>query len=66
MSVIQKDVLGLVRRCRYEISLDNQVTMLVEINKTLPAKNRIRLPSLITNDYVARALDVIEESYLAG
>lgn len=55
------DILQLVRKCRQETNLDNQVSMLKELNSRLGSR-RVVLNSLITNDYVSRVLDIIEES----
>jgi hypothetical protein len=55
------DISGLVRRCRNEPNLDRQVRILFEINRQLPSRQRLELPSLFTDDYVTRALDIIEE-----
>ena len=55
-----------IRECRYEMDVDKQISMLNEINSHLSGKKRIRLPSLMTNDYVARALDIIEELSFTG
>ena len=37
-----------------------RIKMLQELNNSLPAEQRIELPSLITNAYVRTALDKIE------
>ena len=54
---------SLIHKCRYqEKDVDRQIELLLQINSTLPKSIRLRFPSLITNDYVAKALDLIEES----
>jgi hypothetical protein len=59
---IKKESLGqLIVRCRYERNVDDQVSLLIKINANLPKRNRLRIPSLITDDYISRALDMIEE-----
>jgi hypothetical protein len=40
--------------------------MLKEINKSLPASEQLMIPSLITEDYVFRALEMIEERTTAS
>lgn len=35
--------------------------MLENINSRLPRSQKLKLPSLITNDYVHKALDMVEE-----
>lgn len=53
---------SLIRKCRYdETDVDRQAELLKQINAALPKSLRIKLPSLITDDYVARALDLIED-----
>ncbi len=56
-------VLTLISKCRYEENddVDRQIELLNQINSALPKRLRINLPSLITNDYVGKALDIIEE-----
>jgi hypothetical protein len=56
-------LLSLISKCRYEENddVDRQVELLNQINSTLPKTVRINLPSLITNDYIGKALDIIEE-----
>jgi hypothetical protein len=51
----------MIVRCRYERDIDKQIILLREINEKLPKPERLRLPSLMTDDYVSRALDTIEE-----
>ena len=55
-------LIGLVRECMYESSLDKQIDMLYKINDSLPPSLRLKIPSLLTNDYLGRALDMIEEN----
>lgn len=62
MAAINHDKLVyLVEMCRYENDLDTQVSILRDINNRLPKKMRIAIPSLVTDDYVLRSLDIIEE-----
>jgi hypothetical protein len=56
---------SLVQQCRYEIDVDKQFEILQRINALLPKSIRLRMPSLITDDYIHTALDKIEE-YLLG
>lgn len=58
-------ILLLIRRCRYEESnVDRRAELLRGINAALPQSIRIELPSLITNDYISKALDIIEDRLL--
>jgi hypothetical protein len=52
----------LISECRDEGNIDKQVEILREINSWLPESKRIALPSLITDDYVNRALDIAESA----
>ena len=57
---------SLIQRCRYEIDdVDKQFELLQKINSLLPKTIRLRMPSLITDDYIRTALDTIDE-YLLG
>jgi len=58
------NVLELIQQCRIEANLDIQINILYRINETLPDSVRIKFPSLLTNDYVSRALDIIEDKLL--
>jgi hypothetical protein len=51
----------MIMRCRYERNVDDQISLLIKINNKLPRTKRLRFPSLMTNDYVSKALDIIEE-----
>lgn len=56
---------SLIRKCRYENNnhndVDGRIELLQQINSSLPKSIRIKMPSLITDDYVDKALDIIEE-----
>ena len=57
---------SLIQQCRYEIDdVDKQFELLQKINSLLPKTIRLRMPSLITDDYIRTALDTIDE-YLFG
>jgi hypothetical protein len=51
----------MIRICRYCSDVDDKVMMLYTINAMLPISNRLEFPSLLTKDYVNKALDIIEE-----
>ena len=60
--VLSHQISSLIRKCRYdEEDVDVQAELLRQINAALPKSLRVQLPSLITNDYVAKALDIIED-----
>jgi hypothetical protein len=53
---------SLIQQCRYEIDdVDKQFELLQKINSLLPKTIRLRMPSLITDDYIRTALDTIDE-----
>jgi hypothetical protein len=56
---------SLIQQCRYEIDVDRQFELLQKINALLPKTGRLRMPSLITDDYIRTALDIIDD-YLLG
>ena len=53
-----------VSMIRNETNIDVQVELLEELNVLLPEENRLSVPSLITNDYIWRAVNIIEEKWL--
>ena len=56
---------SLIQQCRYEMDVDKQFELLQKINALLPKTIRLRMPSLITDDYIRTALDIIDD-YLLG
>jgi hypothetical protein len=55
---------SLIASCRYQNDVDKQIRILHAINSALPKPLRLQMPSLLTNDYVSRALDIIEDRIL--
>lgn len=53
-----------VSMIRNETNIDVQVELLEELNVLLPEECRLSMPSLITDDYVWRAVNIIEEKWL--
>ena len=54
----------LMQSCRDSKDIDKRVEMLERINRLLPKENMIKLPSFITNDYIDKALYLLEERLL--
>ena len=52
----------LVSDCYKEEDMDKRVQILYKINSILPERQRIKIPSLIANDYIDTALYKIEEN----
>ena len=46
------------------MDVDKQFELLLKINLLLPKSIKLRMPSLITDDYIRKALDRIEEYLL--
>jgi hypothetical protein len=55
---------SLIQQCRYEIDVDKQFELLQKINALLPKSIKLTMPSLITDDDIRRALDIIDEYLL--
>jgi hypothetical protein len=51
----------LIDECHNEENIDKQIKMLNVLNLTLPTSRQLKIPSLITNDYIHKALSDIEE-----
>lgn len=56
-----QSLLDRISSIREERDTQKRLEMLIELNDSLPEVHRLRMPSLITNAYVRRALDLIEE-----
>lgn len=62
--MIFNQITSLIAKCRYQNDVDKQIRILHAINSALPKPHRLQMPSLLTNDYVSRALDIIEDKIL--
>jgi len=62
--MIVNQIISLIARCRYQSDVDEQIRTLHAINSALPKSLQLHMPSLLTNDYVSRALDIIEDRVL--
>ena len=62
--IFNQQITSLIAKCRYQNDVDKQIRMLHAINSALPKSLRLQMPSLLTNDYVSRALDIIEDRIL--
>jgi hypothetical protein len=58
--MIFNQITSLIAGCRYQNDVDKQIQILHAINSALPKSLRLQMPSLLTDDYVSRALDIIE------
>jgi len=64
MDLIRGSMMKLVEECKSELNIDRKIEMLYAINSMLPKSQQLKIPSLITNDYVYQALYEIEEMLL--
>ena len=62
--MILNPITSLIAKCRYQSDVDKQIQILHTINSALPKSLRLQMPSLLTNDYVSRAVDIIEDRIL--
>jgi hypothetical protein len=62
--MIFNQMTSLIASCRYQSDVDKQIRILHTINSALPKSLRLQMPSLLTNDYIGRALDIIEDRML--
>ena len=53
--------LELVQTCIETADIDKRVEILQRINRMFPVENMIKLPAFITNDYIDKTLDLLEE-----
>jgi hypothetical protein len=52
----------LIEKCKTSKNIDEQIMILFDINSRLPESQQLRIPSLITGDYVHKAIATIEDS----
>jgi hypothetical protein len=60
-SKVEALVSMLVKKCNEEFDLDKRIQILQQINSILPQTLQLKIPSLITDDYINIALYRIEE-----
>lgn len=53
--------LELVQTCIETADFDQRVEILQRINRLLPVESRIKLPTFVTNDYINKTLDLLDE-----
>lgn len=59
-------LLNRISPIREEHDTEKRLGMLQQLNDSLPEDMKLDMPSLITNAYVRKALDMIEERLLAS
>jgi len=55
------DIINLIRACRVTENLDKRIELLQSVNRLLPIGYEIKIPSVITNDYIDSTLYALEE-----
>ena len=66
MGHIDGGILELIEECRNEPDIDKRIEILYAINSMLPKPQQLKIPSLITNDYINVALYRIQETLLVA
>jgi predicted DNA-binding protein (UPF0278 family) len=66
MDHIRRNVAALIEECKNEPEINRKIEILYSINSMLPKSQQLKIPSLITNDYVSQALYRIEEKLLVA
>lgn len=51
----------MIEECKSELNIDRKIEILYAINSMLPKSQQLKIPSLITKDYVHIALYRIED-----
>jgi hypothetical protein len=51
----------LIEECKNVINVDDQIVLLFQINNQLPKSQKLCIPSLISRDYISKALDMIQD-----
>jgi hypothetical protein len=54
-------VLNHIAAIKQEKDIDKRVGMLHQLNELLPTNKKLQLPSLFTNAYIRKAIDMVEE-----
>jgi hypothetical protein len=52
-----------MKRCMDTEEVDKRMDLLQYLNDLLPTKYKVQLPTFITNDYIDKALYVLEERF---
>lgn len=64
--ITERSILKMIEECKNELNIDKKIETLYKINSMLPTSKQLKIPSLITNDYVSHALYKIEEKLLVA
>jgi hypothetical protein len=64
--ITERSILRMIEECKNELNIDKKIEILYKINSMLPTSEQLKIPSLITNDYVSHALYKIEEKLLVA
>lgn len=61
MDHICGNIMKMIEECKSELNIDRKIEILYAINSMLPKSQQLKIPSLITKDYVHIALYRIED-----
>ena len=64
--ITERSILKMIEECKNELNIDKEIEILYKINFMLPTSEQLKIPSLITNDYVSHGLYTIEEKLLVA
>jgi hypothetical protein len=64
--ITERSILKMIEECKNELNIDKKIEILYKINSMLPTSEQLKIPSLITNDYVSHVLYKIEEKLLVA
>jgi hypothetical protein len=56
-------LIEIMKRCMDTEEVDKRMDLLQYLNDLLPTKYKVQLPTFITNDYIDKALYVLEERF---
>jgi hypothetical protein len=56
-------LIEIMRRCMDTEEVDKRMELLQYLNDLLPTEYKVRLPAFITNDYIDKALYILEEKF---
>lgn len=66
MDYICVNIMKMIEECKSELNIDRKIEILYTINSMLPRSQQLKIPSLITKDYVHIALYRIEDMLMVA
>ncbi len=59
MTSLHKEISRLIIRCRAERDMERKIALYQEIRKKIPNPEVLKIPSMITDDYIDSSLDKV-------